>query len=186
MEDTKKQRNPREESRPRRGRRNQRKSPILQEFDQKILDIARVTRVTAGGRRFSFRVTIVLGDHNGRVGVGVEKAKDVPSAIEKAARDAKSNMIKVPITEDGTIPHEVSAKQISSVVFLRPAKKGRGINAGGAVRAVCTLAGFTDITAKMLGRSNNKLNNARATIKALTQIKKEYANTSNSKTKETK
>ena len=95
-------------------------------------------------------------------------------------------MITVPITEEGTIPHEVSAKQTSSVVFLRPAKKGRGINAGGAVRAVCTLAGFTDITAKILGRSGNKLNNARATVKALAQIKKDHANTSNIKTEETK
>ena len=153
------------------GRRRKREvSALLQEFDQKVLDIARVARVTAGGRRFSFRVTVVLGDHKGRVGVGVDKGKDVALAIEKAGRAAKKNMITVPITKDGTIPYEISGKQTSAVVFLRPARKGRGIIAGGAVRVVCSLVGFTDISAKMLGRSNNKLNNALATIEAFKSI----------------
>lgn len=153
------------------GRRRKREvSALLQEFDQKVLDIARVARVTAGGRRFSFRVTVVLGDHKGRIGVGVDKGKDVSLAIEKAGRAAKRNMITVPLTKDGTIPHEITGKQTSAVVFLRPARKGRGIIAGGSVRVVCSLVGVTDISAKMLGRSNNKLNNALATIKAFKSI----------------
>ena len=153
------------------GRRRKREvSPLLQEFDQKVLDISRVARATRGGRRFSFRVTVVLGDHKGRIGVGVDKGKDVALAIEKAGRAAKRNMITVPITKGGTIPYEISGKQTSAVVFLRPARKGRGIIAGGAVRVVCSLVGFTDISAKMLGRSNNKLNNALATIEAFKSI----------------
>ncbi len=153
------------------GRRRKREvSPLLLEFDQKVLDIARVARVTAGGRRFSFRVTVVLGDHKGRVGVGVDKGKDVSLAIEKAGRAAKRNMITVPLTKEGTIPYEITGKQTSAVVFLRPARAGRGIIAGGAVRVVCSLVGLTDISAKMLGRSNNKLNNALATIEAFKSI----------------
>ena len=158
---------------PRR-RRREKSSPILQEFDQKVLDIARVARVTSGGRRFSFRVVMVIGDRNGRVGVGVDQGKDVAFAMEKAATAARRNLVTVVITKEGTIPFDVSAKYTSAVVLLRPARKGRGIIAGGAMRAVCDLAGFTDITGKMIGRSNNKLNNAMATIIALQKLSGVY------------
>jgi len=141
------------------------------EFDQKLLDVARVTRVTAGGRRFSFRAVVVIGDRAGRVGVGVKKGKDVRFAMEKATKDAKKNLINVPMTKEGTIPHESYGKSTSAVVFLKPAPRGRGIIAGGAVRAVCDLAGYKSIVGKMISRTNNKLNNARATIKALEAIR---------------
>lgn len=141
------------------------------EFDQRLLDVARVTRVTAGGRRFSFRAVVVIGDRNGRVGVGVKKGKDVRFAMEKAVKDAKKNLINVPMTKEGTLPHESYGKSTSAIVFLKPASQGRGIIAGGAVRVVCDLAGYKSIVGKMISRSNNKLNNARATIKALEEIR---------------
>ncbi|MBI2463308.1 MAG: 30S ribosomal protein S5 [Candidatus Spechtbacteria bacterium] len=142
-----------------------------QEFEQKLLQLARVARVTKGGRRFSFRATVVIGDRNGRVGVGVAKGTDVSAAVEKAVRNAKRALIIVPMTKNKTVPYEVIGKQTSARVFLAPAFGGRGIIAGGAVRAVCDLAGYRDISAKILGRTSNKLNNALATIKALQSIK---------------
>src|SRR3990167_2229288 len=141
-----------------------------QEFEQSVLDIARVARVVAGGRRFSFRAAVVLGDKKGRAGVGVGKGSDVSSAISKAARQSKKNMIKAPMTDKGTLPYEVIGKQTSSVVLLGPGVRGRGIIAGGAVRTVCNLAGYKDITAKILSRSTNKSNNALATINALKKV----------------
>ncbi|PIT91193.1 30S ribosomal protein S5 [Candidatus Kaiserbacteria bacterium CG10_big_fil_rev_8_21_14_0_10_49_17] len=140
-----------------------------QEFVQKIIDIRRVTRVMAGGRRFSFSVVMVLGDKKGRVGVGVGKASDTALAIEKATRDAKKKMVKIPMSKEMSIAHDVSAKFGSSEVFLRPAP-GRGLVAGSAVRTVLELAGVTDITSKILSRSKNKLNIARATLKALKEL----------------
>ncbi|MEK7452895.1 MAG: 30S ribosomal protein S5 [Patescibacteria group bacterium] len=140
------------------------------EFDQKILDIARVTRVMAGGRRFRFRIAAVIGDKNGRVGVGVAKGADVSLAMEKAVNDAKKHMIRVNIFE-GSIPHEIEIKYKSARILLRPAVAGRGIVAGGAVRVVCELAGISDISAKILSKGKNKINNARATIIALGMLK---------------
>ncbi len=141
------------------------------EFEQKILNIRRVTRVMAGGRRFSFSVTMVAGDKNGRVGVGVGKATDTALAIQKALRDAKANMIEVNRTETGSIPFDVSAKYGSSVVNIRPAK-GRGLVAGAASRTVLDLAGVADVTAKIMTRSKNSINIARATIEALKKLNK--------------
>ncbi len=140
------------------------------EFDQKVLDIRRVTRVVAGGKRFRFRATIVLGDRKGRVGVGIAKGTDTTEAIDKAARNAKKNLVSVPI-KNGTIPHAVIGKFSSAVVLLRPAAEGRGIVAGGPVRAVAGLAGIRDITSKILGTTTNKLNNARAAAEALKKLK---------------
>lgn len=140
------------------------------EFDQKTLDIRRVTRVVAGGKRFRFRATVVLGDHKGRVGVGVDKGADTSESIEKAARAAKKNLITVPI-KNGTIPHEVIGKFSSAKVILKPAGEGRGLVAGGPVRAVVGLAGITNITSKILGTTTNKLNNARAAVEALKKLK---------------
>ena len=140
-----------------------------QEFESKLLDLRRVTRVTAGGKRFSFRAVVVVGNRNGKVGVGVEKGADVALAIEKAVRQAKKNMINVPI-KNGTIPYTVEAKYCSAKVLLKPGIKGRGIVAGGVVRVICELAGIENISAKIIKRTKNKLNNARATIKALKQL----------------
>ena len=140
------------------------------EFDQKVLDVARVTRVVAGGRRFSFRATVAVGNKKGKIGVGVGKGLDVSQAVEKAVADAKKQMIVVTLRE-GTIPHEVSAKFSSARIFLKPAPRGRGLVAGGAVRQVCDLAGISDISAKILSKSINKLNNARATLEALKKLK---------------
>ncbi|MCK4892035.1 MAG: 30S ribosomal protein S5 [Candidatus Pacebacteria bacterium] len=138
------------------------------EFDQKVIDIARVTRVVKGGKRFSFRTVVIIGDKKNRVGVGVSKGKDMRIATEKSYADAKKNLITLNFTET-TIPYQVNQKLGSAKIILKPAKKGHGIVAGGAVRAVVSLAGIKDISAKMLG-SKSKLNNARATIEALKQF----------------
>lgn len=140
------------------------------EYDQKLLDLARVTRVVKGGRRFRFRATVVIGNHKGKVGVGVAKGSDVSDAIQKSYNDARKNLIAVTMNEN-TIPHEVFKKKGSAKVLLKPAVKGRGIIAGGPVRAVVELAGIKDIVSKSLGTSN-KLNVARATIEALKSLKK--------------
>lgn len=146
------------------GRRgNERQRP---EFDQKILSIRRVTRVVAGGRRFSFSVTLAAGDHKGSVGVGIGKASDIALAIEKAHRDAKQNAVKLRLTESGSIPYDVEAKYCSSRISLRPAP-GKGIVAGSAVRVLLELAGVKDVSGKILSRSKNHLNNARSTLKAM-------------------
>jgi|GEM_PF-234942 len=137
-----------------------------EEFDEQMVDLRRVARVMAGGKRFRFRVTLIIGDRKGRVGVGMGKGIDVAQAIGKAKNDAKKNVITVRLDKN-TIPHEVKAKFSAARIVLKPAKEGNGLVAGGAVRAVLTLAGIKDITAKVLGRTPNKLTNALATIEAL-------------------
>lgn len=139
------------------------------EYEQKLLDLARVTRVVKGGRRFRFRATVVIGNRKGKVGVGVAKGSDVSDAMSKAYNDAKKNMIEVKMAGN-TIAHEVFKKLGSAKVLLKPAAPGRGIIAGGSVRAVVDLAGIRDIVSKSLGTSN-KLNVARATAKALKSLK---------------
>jgi small subunit ribosomal protein S5 len=141
-----------------------------EEFESKLLDLARVTRVSAGGRRFRFRATVVVGNKEGKIGVGVAKGVDVAQAVEKATRLAKKNLVDVPIVED-TIPHQVSSKFGAAKVLLKPQRKGRGLVAGGTVRVICTLAGIKNISSKVLGRTGNKLNNAQATIRALKMLK---------------
>ncbi len=140
-----------------------------QEFDQKIVDIRRVVRVMGGGRRFSFSVAMILGDKKGRVGVGVGKASDTALAIQKAIHAAKKNMFTVVRTKDSSIPHNIEAKYGASKVEIRPAT-GRGLVAGAAARTVLELAGVTDVTAKILTRSKNKINIARATVLALKKL----------------
>lgn len=141
-----------------------------EEFESKLLDLARVTRVSAGGRRFRFRALIVVGNKEGKVGAGVAKGVDVAQAVEKATRLAKKNLIEVPIVKD-TIPHQVYAKFGAAKVLLKPQRKGRGLVAGGTVRVICNLAGIRNISSKILGGTGNKLNNAQATIKALKNLK---------------
>ncbi|MEY3471290.1 MAG: ribosomal protein small subunit ribosomal protein [Candidatus Parcubacteria bacterium] len=145
--------------------KQQPRQPEKKEYDHKVLDIARVARVMAGGRRFSFRATVVIGDKNGKVGVGIGKGADTAIAIDKAINSAKKKLVKIDVSKD-TIPVDASAKFGSAKVLLKPAKEGKGIVAGGAVRTVVDLAGIKNITAKMLG-GKNKLNNARATVQAL-------------------
>ncbi|MBU0732388.1 30S ribosomal protein S5 [Patescibacteria group bacterium] len=148
----------------RRGRRP-RKDEKKDEFDQQVIDLARVTRVMAGGKRMRFRACVVAGDKKGRVGMGVAKGADVSIAVNKAATKARKQIITVPLVND-TIPHEIVAKFCGAEVFLKPARVGRGVIAGGPVRAVVELAGIKNIVSKMRG-SKNKVNNVTAVINAL-------------------
>lgn len=153
------------------------------EFDQKLLDVARVTRVVAGGRRFRFRVVVVIGNRNGKIGLGVAKGQDVTLGVEKAVANAKKNLITIPLVA-GTIPHTVEGKHDSAYVLLKPGRVGGGIVAGGAVRVVCDLAGIKNISSKILGRTTNKLNNARAVMSAFQKIKSKKLTKSGSKKKD--
>lgn len=142
----------------------------VDEFDQKVLDVARVTRVTKGGKRFTFRATVVVGNYNGRVGVGTGRGVDVARAVEKALRLAKKYSVLVSMKQN-TIPHSVEVKYASAVVMLKPASAGSGVKAGGPVRILAKLAGISDITGKLISRTNNKINIARATIEAFKRLK---------------
>lgn len=140
------------------------------EYEQKSIEVRRVARVVAGGRRFSFSVAMIIGDRKGKVGVGTGKAGDISNAMEKAAKDAKKHMITVKLTKTNSIPHQVSAKYSSATVEITPSPS-RGLVAGSALRNALELAGITDISAKIKSGSKNKLNMARATIKALESIR---------------
>ena len=136
------------------------------EFDSKTIDIRRVTRVVSGGRRFSLAVAIVAGDRNGRVGFGTGKALDTQAALEKAMKSAKKNMVNLRLSKGNTIPFDVTAKYKSASVWLSP-NKGKGIVAGSSARIILALAGVNDVTAKFHSGTKNKMNNAKATMKAL-------------------
>jgi small subunit ribosomal protein S5 len=159
----------RRNTRQRRGEKRDAPRRERSEFDQQIIEIRRVTRVVAGGRRFSFSIALVIGDKRGRVGIGLGKATDTALAINKAARDARKNMITVPRTEHGSIAHDVSAKYASSFISLFPSPE-RGLVAGSAVRTVLEFAGITDITSKIQTRTKSKIAIARATIEALKKL----------------
>lgn len=147
----------------------------VREFEQKILDLARVTRVTAGGKRLTFRCALIIGDKKGRVGLGVAKGADVQLAVEKAYKQAKKNVISVPMVFD-TIPHPVWLKYGSAIVLLRPAPRGTGLKSGGAVRIVMEFAGVPNVVSRVIN-SNNKINIARATLEAIKQLDtKSYEN----------
>lgn len=149
---------------------SRRRERVRSEFEQKILDIRRVTRVSSGGRRFSFAVSIAIGDRRGRLGVGTGKAGDTSMAIEKAVKNAKKNLIVVKTTFLNSIPHSITYKYSSARIMLMPAK-GRGIVAGSAVRDCLELAGLNDINGKIISGSKNKLNIACATRDALVALK---------------
>ena len=136
------------------------------EFDQKIINISRVTRVVKGGRRLSFRVDMIIGDKKGRVGLGSGKATDTSIAIQKSLAQARKNLLYLKLTKNNSIPHETSARVTSSQVTMMPNKQ-RGLVAGSSMRSVLKLAGITDVTARVHSRSKNKLNNAKAAIEAL-------------------
>ncbi|MBI3634412.1 MAG: 30S ribosomal protein S5 [Candidatus Yonathbacteria bacterium] len=155
---------------PRGGGRATKTERARPEFDSKMIQIRRVTRVVSGGRRFSFSVAVVAGNRKGSVGVGVGKAADTSLAIEKALKDAKKNVVKVPLSNEMMIPHGVEAKYTSARVMIMPAP-GRGMVAGSSVRNVLELAGIKNVNAKILSGSKNKLNNARAAVEALRKIR---------------
>ena len=160
----------RPQRRPGFGRAGVGRDRVKDEFETKLLDLARVTRVTGGGKRLRFRAVVIAGDKKGKIGIGIDKGRDVSQAVEKATRRAKKNLVSVVII-DGTIPHEVEAKSGPAEILLRPQKKGRGLVAGGAVRTICDLAGIKNISSKIISGSKNKLNNARATMEALKKLK---------------
>src|SRR3989338_7142123 len=137
------------------------------EFKEKVLDLRRVTRVVAGGKRFRFRVTVVVGDEKGRVGKGA----DVASSVNKAKTAARKNLLVLNLVDRRTIAHEVEAKYSAARVMIKPTSEGHGLKAGGAVRFVLSLAGVKDATAKCLGRTPNKLTNALATLEALKKLR---------------
>ena len=150
-------------------KRGTRREKPKDDFEQRIVDLARVTRVMAGGKRMRFRACVVVGNQKGSVGIGVAKGHDVATAVNKAVRQAKKNILQVPIV-NGTIPHEVKLKYASAQVLLRPARQGRGLIAGGAARLVLELAGVPNVVAKMMG-SRNKVNNVSAVMKALESLR---------------
>ncbi len=141
------------------------------DMEEKVLEIRRVTRVMAGGKRFSFRAVVVAGNKRGKVGLGVAKGLDVASAVEKAKRQAQKNLISVSLKDNRTISYEIQAKYSAARVKIKPASLGHGLIAGGACRVVLELVGIKDISAKILSRTTNKLTNARATIEALSKLK---------------
>ena len=155
------------ERRPR--KTNNREDGAQREFDQKVVEVTRVTRVVAGGKRMRFRALVVIGDHKGKVGMGLKKGLDVAESVNKAINQAKKNMIKLPLVND-TIPHEVSIKYKASKIMMRPARTGTGVIAGGAIRSVMDLAGVKNVISKMIG-SSNKVNNIKAVFKAFESMK---------------
>jgi len=153
----------------RRRRNNDGQERERSEFDQKVVEVKRVTRVVAGGKRMRFRALVVIGDHKGRVGLGLRKGSDVSESVNKAVNAAKKNLVTLPLVNE-TLPHEMKVKYKSSVLMLKPARPGTGVIAGGAVRSVMELAGVKNVVSKMLG-SNNKVNNIKAIFSAFKQMR---------------
>lgn len=149
---------------------NKRRAPQPKQFEETVVSINRVTKVTRGGRNFRFAAVVVVGDKKGQVGIGSGKASEVPNAIKKAIQDATKNVIKIPLIDGRTIPFEAIGRQAGAKVMLKPASAGTGVIAGGAVRAILELAGVRDVLSKSLG-SSTKVNVAYATLNALKQQK---------------
>ncbi|MDP2830552.1 MAG: 30S ribosomal protein S5 [bacterium] len=154
----------------RRGGFRNKSGQAQEEFEQRIIDIARVTRVMAGGKRMRFRACVAIGNKKGKAAIGLAKGADVTNAVTKAVNKAKKNIIEIPIVND-TIPHEIRQKYGAAEILFKPARKGRGIIAGGAVRIIVELSGIKNITSKILG-TNNKVNNVKCAIEALKRLKK--------------
>ncbi|WP_337895923.1 30S ribosomal protein S5 [Mesomycoplasma ovipneumoniae] len=168
-----KQSTPKEASRQQR-LRAQRQKPkeknFRPEFEERIISVARVTKVVKGGRRFSFSAFAVVGNKKGKVGLGHGKANEVQDSIRKAVKDAQNRLVTAPIYRRSTVPHEINAKYSASKILIKPAPRGKGIVASNTVRAVVELAGYTDIYTKTYG-SRTKINVVRATLKALLGLK---------------
>lgn len=163
---------PRKDSRgPRKpGGNRPKRDEFIDEFEQKIIDLARVTRVMAGGKRMRFRACVAVGNKKGKIGIGLAKGADVTIAISKAVNQAKKDMVDVPMVNE-TIPHEVNQKTGAAVLMMKPARKGRGVIAGGSARIVMELAGVHNVVCKSLG-TTNKVNNAKCVLEALRALKK--------------
>jgi small subunit ribosomal protein S5 len=155
----------------RRGGKFRKESREKPEFEQQLVDLARVTRVTKGGKQMSFRALVVIGNKKGEVSYGVAKGKDVTLAVGKAVDQAKKIMIKVPLTKDGSIPHAIKHKFKSARILLKPAPKGTGVKSGGAVRVILDMAGIENVVSKIFG-TTNKINNVKCAYEALTLLKK--------------
>ena len=138
------------------------------EFDRRVLQVDRVARTVAGGKRIRFRTLVIVGDRNGRVGIGIGKAAEVVDAVAKATKIAEKSLINVKII-DGSIAHRIEMKMASAHIILKPARSGTSIVAGGTIRTIAELAGIKNIVAKILGTAN-KINNAKVTIEALRKI----------------
>ncbi len=143
---------------------------VEKEFEEQVINISRVAKVVKGGRRFRFSALVAVGDKKGRVGVGLGKSKEVPEAIKKAIEKAKKNLVSVPMTEDGSIPHPVKMKEGASIVLMKPAKPGSGIIAGNTARSILEVCGITNIVVKSIG-SNNIHNLSHAIIKVLKSLR---------------
>nr|ARW65029.1 ribosomal protein S5 [Polysiphonia sertularioides] len=139
-------------------------------WEEKVVQVKRVTKVVKGGKKLSFRAVIIIGDENGQIGVGVGKANDVIGAVKKGVTDAKKHVVNIPLTKYYSIPHIIKGSSGAADVILRPSATGSGVIAGGATRTVLELAGIKNILAKQLG-SDNTLNNARATLNALKNLR---------------
>ncbi len=143
---------------------------VEKEFEERVININRVAKVVKGGRRFRFSALVAVGDKKGRVGLGLGKSKEVPEAIKKAIEKAKKNMITVPITEDGTIPHPMQVKDGAAIILIKPARPGTGIIAGNTARAILEVCGIRNIVTKSIG-SNNVHNLSHALLKALGSLR---------------
>jgi len=153
---------------------NRQKSAVQNQKDvqwqERVVQVSRVTKVVKGGKKLSFRALVVIGNEKGQVGVGVGKATDVVNAVKKAITDGKRHLVSVPITKDFSIPHQVTGRAGAARVFISPSNLGSGVRAGGSIRTVLELAGIQNILSKQMG-SNNLLNNARATLVALESLR---------------
>nr|YP_009398527.1 ribosomal protein S5 [Lophocladia kuetzingii]ARW67713.1 ribosomal protein S5 [Lophocladia kuetzingii] len=146
------------------------KSKEDKNWEEKVVQVKRVTKVVKGGKKLSFRAVLVIGNENGQIGVGIGKASDVIGAVKKGITDAKKHIINIPLTKSYSIPHPINGISGAAKIILRPSATGSGVIAGGSTRIVLELAGIKNILAKQLG-SNNKLNNARATLNALQNLR---------------